>query len=195
MIKKIINQIRNSSITILRKIRNGSDYKRWSKTVSLMPEWDSRTKRLGEFVLPGWSVIEFGAGRMVLKDSLPLGCSYTPSDIVDRGEGTIVCDLNHSVLPDFLPYDVAIFSGVLEYVNDVPRLIFHLSNRSNVIVASYAVTDYNNNLINRRASGWVNDLSSNEFIKIFRTAGYFLKKKERWHNQELYFFEKSIITS
>ena len=78
---------------------------------------------------------------MALSEFLPLGCSYTPSDIVDRGLNTIVCDINAPTLPLFPPHQVAVFSGVLEYVWDVPRLIKHLSPGIEMFVLSYAITE------------------------------------------------------
>ena len=104
-------------------------------------------------IRPGSSVLEFGAGRMVLKQSLPEGCRDTPSDIVDRGPRTIVCDLNARTLPDFPHHDVAVFSGVLEYVHDVPRVVALLARTVDTVVASYADTDSVARRITRRAHG------------------------------------------
>ena len=48
-----------------------------------------------------------------------------PSDMVDRGPGTIICDLNIRPLPDLGSgtYDVAVLLGVLEYLRDVPSFL------------------------------------------------------------------------
>jgi len=175
------------SAIYLKAIRRTSDTRRWGKEQNLSPNWDSRTERIASLVEPGASIIEFGAGRLVLRKFLPESCTYTPSDLVDRGNGTIVCDLNKA-LPDFLPYDAAVFSGVLEYVNDVPKLIFHLSSRVNVIVASYAVTDSNKD--NRRKHGWVNDYSSAHFIDVFENAGFACEFSEEWESQIIYKFRR-----
>ena len=151
--------------TRLRKLRGKSDYEKWSSLDGFSQDWDQRTKQIAGLIQPGESVIEFGAGRMALKQFLPEDCAYTPSDIVDRGRGTVICDLNNSELPLFPPHDVAVFSGVLEYVNNVPRLILHLSSSVNVIIASYAVADFKKK--GRRRHGWVNDFTSKQFINIF----------------------------
>ena len=166
MLKRLINSLR----TRARIRSNKSDYKRWENTKNLSPKWESRTLQMANLIPPNASVIEFGAGRMVLKSHLPSGCTYTPSDIVDRGEGTLICDLNGVELPIFSPHEIAVFSGVLEYVNDVPRLVAHLSENVDTIIASYATLD--NNQRNRRANGWVNDYSSEQFVAIFRQCGY-----------------------
>ena len=76
--------------------------------------------------MPNYSrVIEFGAARRALEKYLDPSCVYTASDLVDRGLGTIVCDLNERPLPDLGAdaYDVAVLMGVLEYVRDMPSVI------------------------------------------------------------------------
>jgi len=172
-----INQIKNKFLmlitetkTFLRKISGKSDYKRWGNQENLSPDWDVRTRQIATLIEPGSSVIEFGAGRLILRNFLPENCSYTPSDIVDRGSNTIVCDLNAQNLPEFQKYDVAVFSGVLEYINDVPRLVSHLSNFVNVIITSYATAEVNKK--KRGVLGWVNNYTSTEFIEIFEKRGF-----------------------
>ena len=227
MRKKVINKLRsikNGFYTSWRKLRKGSDYQRWESERNLSPSWDSRTQQIAKLIDAHASVIEFGAGRLILKAYLPDGCTYTPSDLVDRGNGTIICDLNSDELPQLQSYDIAVFSGVLEYVNNVPKLISHLSNCVDVIIASYAVTDswqhremegkekrhehlaHENTTwkpasampilevlsskSSRRASGWVNDFSSKEFIKLFSDAGFQCDHTEKWGSQVIYRFRK-----
>lgn len=191
MINKIINKLRSAKtgvLTSIRKLKKGSDYKTWGNELNLSPDWDSRTKRIAKLVDANKSVIEFGAGRIVLKKYLPKGCTYTPSDLVDRGKGTIVCDLNDETLPKLQSYDIAVFSGVLEYINDVPRLITYLADCVGEIIASYAVTDLNKQ--NRRANGWVNDFSSKELIDVLESAGFRCDHIEKWESQLVYRFKK-----
>ena len=176
--------------TSLRKARKGSDYERWGTGNNLSQRWDSRTEQIAKLIRAETSVIEFGAGRLVLKEYLPKSCTYTPSDLVDRGNGTIVCDLNSEVLPQFQSYDYGVFSGVLEYVNDVPRLLSHLSKYLDVIVASYAVTDLNKT--NRRANGWVNDYNSKQFVEVFEDAGFQCDHTEKWQSQLIVSFRKCV---
>ncbi len=188
-----VRSLRAALGTSVRKMLGGSDLKRWGRRDALFKGWDGRTERIASLVVPGASVIEFGAGRMVIKDYLPEGCKdkYTPSDIVDRGPGTLICDLNADVLPEFGRHDVAIFSGVLEYVNDVPRLICCLSNHTDKIIASYAVMESNKR--RRRARGWVNDFGSQDFLKIFKDAGYICDHNEIWHSQMIYRFIRNRV--
>lgn len=193
MLKRVIKNIRflkTGINTSLRKRRKNSDYKRWETDRALSPKWDSRTEQIAKLIGTESSVIEFGAGRLVLKRFLPDCCTYTPSDLVDRGEGTIICDLNSDVLPQLEAFDVAVFSGVLEYINNVPRLIGHLSNHVDSIVASYAVTDAKK--INRRGQGWVNDYSSKQFVEVFENSGFQCEHTEKWKSQFIFRFKKSL---
>jgi len=175
--------------TWVNKSLNRSDLKRWKAGGSLLEDWDSRSKLMCEYIAPGSKVIEFGAGRMVVKSYLPEGCSYLPLDIVDRGNGTLVCDLNKSPLPDFGYHHYAIMSGVLEYIIDVPRLIRHISPMVGSVVASYAVRR-NENTLNRGLHGWVNHFTESELVGIFEQNGYFLSESSAWRNQLIFVFRK-----
>jgi hypothetical protein len=78
--------------TLVRTVRNAlmwvvarSDYRRWTSADGLEEWWSARTDIIAQFVPPDSRVIEFGAGRRHLEECLPLGCTYTPLDLVDRG--------------------------------------------------------------------------------------------------------------
>ena len=55
-----------------RNIFGKSDYQRWENEQNLSAAWDSRTKQIADLVEPGKSIIEFGAGRLVLKELIPV---------------------------------------------------------------------------------------------------------------------------
>lgn len=174
--------------TVARRLGKGSDVDRWSNLEMLSADWDSRTRLLAELIRPGASVLEFGAGRRALGRFLSQGCTYTPSDLVDRGAGTLVCDLNAAMLPAFPPHDVAVFSGVLEYVNDVPRLVRRLSSCVNTIVLSYAAIDEHPSIVYRRADGWVNDFSASDLDALFSESGFTCDHVSRWRDQRIFRF-------
>jgi hypothetical protein len=189
MLKKA-RRVAKSVMTSLRKSSDSSDVGRWKNPENLSSKWDSRTARIGALVAAGDSILEFGAGRMVLRDHIPANCAYTPSDIVDRGAGTIVCDLNGQ-LPDFASHDVAVFSGVLEYVNNVPRLIEHLADVVKTIVVSYAVVESNPD--DRRSHGWVNDYTSDQFVLLFSRVGFACDHEEMWKTQKIFRFVRATL--
>jgi hypothetical protein len=174
--------------TLFRRYQGGSDYRRWADSRSLSPDWDSRTAQMAKLIPPGTTVLEFGAGRMALKKYLPEGCRYTPSDLVDRGDGTIVCDLNAPDPPAFPTHDVAVFSGVLEYVNDIDYLIKNIGQFFNVIVTSYCDREQVPGRVLRRSQGWVNDYTSGEFEELFARSGFRCDHVEPWLRQKIYRF-------
>lgn len=194
MKKKIKFNHRAICKTFVLKALHRSDYSRWGNSASLHPNWDERTKLIASLIPENFSILEFGAGQMALSKHLPPNCTYTPSDIVKRVNEeyeTIIYDLNNSAPPLLTQeYDIAIFSGVLEYVNDIPKLASHLSEHIPNIIASYASTENNPGTLFRRNSGWVNDYDSNAFTTIFEQAGYRCSTSIRWKNQNIYYFTK-----
>jgi hypothetical protein len=190
-LRERVRTMREATRTSFRRLRGGANYRRWGNSSSLSPDWDSRTEQIAGLIAPGASVLEFGAGRMALLDHLPEGCRYTPSDLVDRGNGTIVCDLNARELPPFPPHDVAVFSGVLEYINDLSYLIVHVSKFVGVIITSYADAEHVSSTLVRRSQGWVNDYQSSQFEEIFARSGFRCDRVEDWRNQKIYRFVRA----
>src|ERR1044072_6598742 len=85
--------------TVLTLFRR-SDYRRWKNLYNYLAWWASRIEKMARLIPEGNRVIEFGAGHQQLKSQLPQNCTYIPSDLVDRGPGTVICDLNKRPLPD-----------------------------------------------------------------------------------------------
>lgn len=153
-----------------------TDLRRWQDLSNYDHDWDERTKKIAQLIAPGASVIEFGAGRRQLEAILPPRCQYIPSDLVSRGPGTIVCDLNSPPFPDLSGFqiDTAVFGGVLEYVRDLPRLVSWLSGQVRTCIASYecarsAPRTFARLLesFERARIGWINNYDEAEFRQIF----------------------------
>lgn len=169
----------------------GTDAKRWEDISNLRENWDERTILIAGMIPAGSDVIEFGAGRFVLRDNLPSNCMYQPSDIVDRGEGTIVCDLNQSFPVLTKRYTHAVFSGVLEYIADIGCVADNLKEHADTIIASYATIDRMPDRIKRKRRGWINHLTGEQFVAIFCERGYELASSTAWKNQTIYVFRNS----
>src|ERR1051326_7663170 len=123
---------------LLLKVARRSDYKRWTNSNNLETWWSARTEKIAALIPGGVRVIEFGAGRRHLEKLLE-ACAYFPSDLVDRGPGTIICDLNKRPLPDlkYLAAGVSVCAGVLEYIGDLRSIIEVLSKQVSSCIASY----------------------------------------------------------
>ena len=171
---------------VMLGMRKITDLSRWEEPSNLRPEWDDRTRIIAELVPGGSKVIEFGAARLVLQQYLKPGCTYQPADLVSRSEDTLLLDLNGS-LPDLgQRYDVAVFSGVLEYVHDLHRLMQWLQSVSEMVIFSYAVTDHLSDPITRSRNGWVNHLSDHEVQQMVERAHLVCMSKTYWEGQCIY---------
>jgi hypothetical protein len=206
-VRRWLSRVRLRLLEELRVLRNAvfartgrADYERWESPQGLEEWWDERTGRLAKLVPPGSRVIEFGAGRRSLEKMLPPDCSYIPSDLTDRGPGTLVCDLNKRPFPN-LGNDapsVAIFSGVLEYVQDVPSLIdWLIASGVDVFVLSFDPFPTGlgriGGLRERRRRlyfGYMNNLTVADLKSIFDANGVRCIDELTWTTQQLFRFAR-----
>lgn len=161
---------------------------RWVEDSSLDPEWSDRTATLFSMLPHVSSIIEFGAGKQIVRDLIAHGVSYTACDLVKRNENTLICDLNKE-LPEKIrqsSYDAAIVSGVMEYVKKPEYALANISNITRCLVLSYAPTDYLNCIVTRRRNGWVNNYSLHEFAEIIAGANFKIENTTRWREQCLF---------
>ncbi|PQM45193.1 hypothetical protein C1Y40_04653 [Mycobacterium talmoniae] len=184
----------------LHALFHKTDRKHWGDPRSLHPSWEPRTRKAAALVPARSRVIEFGAGNRILERYLDSSCTYTPSDLVDRGPGTIVCDLNRRPLPDLGVdgYDVAVIMGVLEYLRDVPSVLDWLASHVQVCVLSYACADTNGHsprawleTVKRLKAGWMNHYREADLRSLFGERGFALVRQESWENQRLFVFSQS----
>ncbi len=186
-------------LRVITTLFKKTDRRRWADPRNLYASWESRNKQVAALVPNNSRVIEFGAGKRILERYLDPSCTYVPSDIVDRGPGTIVFDLNQRPLPDLGSdvYDVAVLSGVLEYVRDVPSMLDWLTKYVSVCVLTYApakATGYSPRALVDRVSrlrhGWMNNYREEQLRSIFRERGFELVQSEDWEQQRLFVFSQ-----
>jgi hypothetical protein len=184
---------------VVTALRHKTDYNRWADTRNIFASWESRTQRAAALVAHHSRVIEFGAGKRVLERHLDQSCTYTPSDIVDRGPGTIVCDLNQRPLPVLGDgvYDVAVLMGVLEYVRDMPSVLDWLTELVPTCVLSYACARGSRysprralGAAGRLKAGWLNSYRGDEIRSLFGERGFAQLHEEGWHDQRLFVFSR-----
>lgn len=177
-----------------------TDHKHWANPRSLHPGWEARTKKAAALVPKHSRVIEFGAGNRVLERYLDPSCTYVASDLVERGPGTIVCDLNQRPLPDLgiNVYDVAVLLGVLEYLRDVPSVLDWLAKHVQVCILGYACAKGHENslrarleVVKRITAGWMNNYSEKDLRSLFRERGFVMLRAETWKTQRLLVFSQN----
>lgn len=172
-----------------------TDRKRWEDPRSFYAAWEPRTELVAGLVPYNSRVIEFGAAKRLLEKYLDPSCTYVPSDIVDRGPGTIVCDLNQRPLPDLGAdvYDVAVIIGVLEYIRDVPAVLDWLTKYVSLCVLTYACTKATGNSPRailergmRLRHGWINNYTEEKLRSLFHERGFALVQDENWEDQRIF---------
>ena len=163
---------------------------KWANETSLSSGWIGRTVLLASFIPDASSVLELGAGRRTLERYLPPACSYVASDLVDRGPGTIVCDLNSRPLVHFPPSTAVVFGGVLEYLIDPRTVLEHVAASADMVILSYATKDVFTSVVGRRSNGWVNDFSERQLEELFNDLGFTARAKTRWEGQLVCRFDR-----
>ena len=178
--------------TLLCKYMGRSDFERWADK-SNFDDWQERTQIVAGLIPKGVRVIDFGAGRRLLEQHLDPASSYTPSDIVDRGPGTIVFDLNRRPLPDLRShaFDVGVLAGVLEYVVDVATMLCWLQEQMPTCVASYGCATSKRGSaarlrerLWRTTVGWTNTFDEMELLELFDASGWNADAAVDWHTPE-----------
>ena len=181
--------------TFLKK----TDRERWTDPRSFHADWEPRTEKIAALIPKNTRVIEFGAANRLLERYLDPSCTYTPSDMVDRGPGTIICDLNERPLPDLGAdvYDVAVTIGVLEYMRDLPSVLDWLTQYVDVCVLAYAPVKSSRysplaviEAVRRLRHGWMNNYREQAFQSLFRERGFDLVRGEDWEAQRLLVFSQ-----
>jgi hypothetical protein len=194
---------RLGAATLYRRLRSRSDVSRWSDVDNLEVTWRSRSELIAGLLPAGSRVIEFGAGRRHLEALLPDGHTYIPSDLVDRGPGTLVVDLDDRPLPDLtgLGVDVAVFGGVFEYLHRFEDIPPWLAKQVPKCIASYeCASSPSGTLARLRESaarfrnGWVTTYTEDELVSLFETAGWRCSDRRTWTtadgDERIFVFER-----
>ncbi len=174
--------------TLQSRLLGRSDVSHWSDPTAFDAGWDARARVAATLIPAGASVIEFGAGLRQLETFLDHSISYIPSDLIDRGPGTLLLDLNAHPLPTLSEVDTAVFCGVLEYIADVPTVVRWLSNWASFCIASYncaysspGTLQRATEVAKRARSGWVNTFTERELCMQFAAAGFDFVERRTWY--------------
>ena len=150
--------------------RGDTDLQRWSNAQNLHPQWDERAALAAQFIPADSAVLDVGCGAMALARYLKPDCRYFPADLIDRGSGCRIVDLNKREFPDGT-YDWVALLGVLEYIHDVAWPLGRARRAAPNLVVTYC-THIGARPELRRGMGWVNDLTQAEFETALAHAGW-----------------------
>jgi hypothetical protein len=150
-----------------------TDFARWSDPRQLDPLWEARAAAAADLIGAGTRVLDIGCGAMRLEHHLPFRCHYQPMDIVARDERTVIADLNVDPLPEELveACDLVVMLGVWEYLYRPDEIFAAIAAAGKPILCSYCDMESATG-VDRRALGWVNDLSVAQFLQIAARNGY-----------------------
>ncbi len=161
--KKALQKIRK--IIFSPKVLYKTNYRKWAdagKTWGANNPW--RAKETASLIIDGSSVLDIGAGSLILKKYLPEKCKYIPCDIIDRGNDCIVCDLNKDSFPD-IHCDYITFIGVLEYILDPFKAIKDAINNCEYLIFTYNFLEDKDKIFEREQLGWISHITMDETIK------------------------------
>jgi hypothetical protein len=171
----------------------GTDVDRWANPANLATQWDARAALAGEAIPAGSRVLDVGAGAMTLGRLLKPGCVYQAADVVSRGRGCLIVNLNAGQFPSGA-YDYVTFLGVLEYVHDVDWVLTKAKGVAPRMIVTYC-TFVGNDVSTRRGMGWVNDFTEDAFVAALTHNGWVLERKQevkRGPNNIQLMFECSV---
>jgi hypothetical protein len=88
-----------------------------SKELEIQKKWKLRSQITAKFIANGSSVLDIGAGSMVLRKYLQPNCRYQPCDLYSRCDGCLVADLNNKEFPEG-KYDWVVMLGTFQFLKD-----------------------------------------------------------------------------
>ena len=192
----------------MKKIESVLNNHRWLSDDSYDKDWKERSAlflKIAEnigLINEITSYTEYGCGpfaplKNALKEIKFEGiCNCV--DIKKWHDETIVLDLNSNKLnlSDIEGTDCGCFSGVLEYLDNLPSLFNLMKNKHKILFVSYVVHSNQyfsyedalhvlKNLSARANSGWRNHYSFDDLLPIFNEFGY-ISGTGMWGNQALF---------
>ena len=132
------------------------------------------------------SITDLGCGNQWAKTLIPNRIKYIPVDIHKHKEDTIVIDFNQGEYHKEYS-DLALCSGIFEYIYDLESFISNITKYSNYIACSYFTKELKPNRIDK----WVNCYTKEEIINFFKQNGFELEIPVINNQSESYFYFKN----
>ena len=99
--------------------------------------WRKRIVAISAFIdAADKSVMDLGAGSMLLRRLVPDGVTYIPVDYRKNAEDTVVCDFNQKEFPD-RQVDVIVAAGILGYIEDPAWFLDEITSHCRKLILSY----------------------------------------------------------
>jgi hypothetical protein len=164
--------------------------KEWREIEYFDESWKKRIHQMSKYITPTDSIVDYGCGKMWLKEFIAPSNAYYGVDYQKREEGTIVCDFNKKEFPG-IRTSVSFISGCLEYIDKPSWFIKNIALYHEKCIISYCCNDNFNNIVERKQLGWKNNLSKKDLIALFEKEGLYLKSNEATPTvNQIFYFEK-----
>lgn len=198
----MLKPIKNLASSVLKFKRavstliNPRQMDRWRLNAKTDPSWDSRNELVAALIEPGLSLFDIGAGAQTIRKHVQYS-KYTPCDVVKSTPDTIVVDLNDvENLPDVEQHDVAILSGVVEYLYHPSAVFRWVSSISSTAIISFCPSNEGSSeRIDRLASGWLCHLTLDEFEGILAQHWQSFEVKQNWGRHRIYVCSSPSVPS
>lgn len=163
------------------------DRQRWGAASSYKPEWAERGQLAAQLIQPGSKVLEIGTGSGTLRSLIEHRCHYTGADLEPLDDRTLALDLDSDPMPRG-PWDTIVLLGVVEYLHHPAEALRKIANTASHLVMSYCccIDRGSDGIGERRAHGWVNDMSEQNVRDEMEALGFCLRSRGL-HNSTPYF--------
>jgi hypothetical protein len=146
-----------------------------------MGRWDARLKIIAKLIPPGSSVLDVGAGDCALDRFIKSG-SYTPVDKIPQ-RGSWEWDIETPWPYPRKSWDIAILSGVLEYVKSPYEAMLEVAKLAPRAIVSY---DHAGSFAYREGLGFKSHLSRAGIEREFARAAWRYKVVATYKHQVIY---------
>jgi hypothetical protein len=167
-----------------------ADQSIWQANTAETPRWNGRNEVLAKHIEPGSAVLDLGSGAQTLRELLPPDCHYQPCDLVDAPD-VLRCDFNQDLWP-VLPreYDVAVVSGVIEYLHDPVRFLERVPTLADRVILTHV---YRNEGAPRpRGPSWATHMTRSELEATFDEIGIRWEKIDQWNRHGIYELRRPV---
>lgn len=172
-----------------------TDIERWEKLSKSEdnPSWHKRNDIIAKLIPEGSSVLDVGAGNRDLQRKLNAPSAYQAVDCVGDAEHTVILDFNDLESGEVtLPfrYDIAVCSGVLEYLVDARVLLRFVTSNADFTILTYVFVE-NRITANDTVNGWVPGLSRVQLTSIFKEFDIKIVDEHRYSSHTIMLLKKA----
>jgi hypothetical protein len=136
------------------------------------PAAAERAAAAAEALAGATSVLDLGAGAMLLRERLAPGCRYLPVDLFRFAPDVALMDLERAALAPLGRHDAAALLALLEHLHDPERLLGELARLVPRAVLTYPPAVGPGAARERRRRGLVNDLDPAGLEALCGRAGW-----------------------